>query len=497
MAEEESDLRAQRKAKLRDLQAKGLNPYDKYRFTRTHNTAAIKKDFAGVGPERSPQEISTAGRLMGLRLHGKAGFADLQDREGRVQVYFKLDELGKERFETFKGLDRGDVVGVKGQVFRTKMGEITVAIKDFEVLSKALEPFPDSFHGLQDVENRYRKRHLDLIMNQDVREKFIKRSRMVAYMRDWLNAKGYIEVETPILQPIYGGALARPFKTHHNALDMDLYLRIATELYLKRCIVGDLEKVYEVGHNFRNEDIDAQHYPEYTSMELYEAYADYNDIMDLTEALLYDTALHICGTDKIPYGDKVLDFTKPWPRLSMHDAILKYTGLDIANLKTVDDARDAAAQVGVKGVEDCERIGNVVTEVFDKKVQPHLINPVFIIDHPIEVSPLAKRKRGNPDLVERFELFIHGWEFANAYSELNDPAEQEQRFVEQERLKQEGDEEAHPIDIDYVQALECALPPTGGLGIGIDRFAMILTNSQSIKEVLLFPHMRPEGVQKD
>jgi lysyl-tRNA synthetase class 2 len=494
MAEEESDLRAQRKAKLKDLQAKGLNPYDKYRFTRTHNTTEIKNDFAEVGPERNPQEISTAGRLMGLRVHGKAGFADLQDREGRVQAYFKLDELGKEKFDTFKGLDRGDVVGVKGHVFRTKMGEITVAIKDFEVLSKALEPFPDSFHGLQDVENRYRKRHLDLIMNQDVREKFIKRSRMVAFMRDWLNAKGYIEVETPILQPIYGGALARPFKTHHNALDMDLYLRIATELYLKRCIVGDLEKVYEVGHNFRNEDIDAQHYPEYTSMELYEAYADYNDIMDLTEALLYDTAMHISGTDKIPYGDKVLDFSKPWQRLSMHDAILKYTGLDIAKLKTVDDARDAAAQIGVAGVEDCERIGNVVTEVFDQKVQPLLINPVFIIDHPIEVSPLAKRKRGNPELVERFELFINGWEFANAYSELNDPAEQEQRFVEQDRLKQEGDDEAHPIDSDYVQALECALPPTGGLGIGIDRLAMILTNSQSIKEVLLFPHMKPENV---
>jgi len=494
MAEEESDLRAQRKAKLRDLQAKGLNPYDKYRYTRTHNTVAIKKDFVGIGPERSPQEISTAGRLMGLRVHGKAGFADLQDREGKVQIYFKLDDLGQESFDTFKGLDRGDVVGVKGHVFRTKMGEITVAVSGFEVLSKALEPFPDTFHGLQDVENRYRKRHLDLIMNPEVREKFIKRSRMVAYMRDWLNAKGYIEVETPILQPIYGGALARPFKTHHNALDMDLYLRIATELYLKRCIVGDLEKVYEVGHNFRNEDIDAQHYPEYTSMELYEAYADYNDIMDLTEALLYDTAIHICGTDKIPYGDKVLDFAKPWPRLSMHDAILKHTGLDIANLKTVDDARDAAAQIGVTGVEDCERIGNVVTEVFDQKVQPQLVNPVFIIDHPIEVSPLAKRKRGNPELVERFELFINGWEFANAYSELNDPAEQEQRFVEQERLKQEGDEEAHPIDIDYVQALECALPPTGGLGIGIDRLAMILTNSQSIKEVLLFPHMKPEGV---
>ena len=494
MAEEGSDLRAVRKQKLKELQEKGLNPYEKYKFVRTHNSSHIKAEFSGAGPERSAKEVSTAGRIMGLRLHGKAGFADLQDREGKVQVYFKLDELGKDKFDIFKALDRGDVVGIRGNVFRTKMGEITVAIKEFDVLSKALEPFPDTFHGLQDVENRYRKRHLDLIMNSEVRDVFIKRSKIVAFFRDWLNKKGFIEVETPILQPIYGGALARPFKTHHNALDMDLYLRIATELYLKRCIVGELEKVYEIGHNFRNEDIDAQHYPEYTSMELYEAYADYNDIMDLTEALMYDTAIYICGTDKIPYGDKVIDFAKPWPRISMHDAILKYTGLDIATLKVLDDAKDAAMQLGVRNVEDCDSIGNVVTEVFDQKVQPQLINPVFIIDHPIEVSPLAKRKRGNPELVERFELFINGWEFANAYSELNDPAEQEQRFIEQERLKQEGDDEAHPIDTDYVQALECGMPPTGGLGIGIDRFTMILTNSQSIKEVILFPHMKPEAV---
>jgi lysyl-tRNA synthetase class 2 len=373
------------------------------------------------------------------------------------------------------------------------MGETTVAIKDFEILSKALEPFPDTFHGLQDVQNRYRRRYLDLVMNQDVRETFIKRSKMVAFIRNWLSEKGFLEVETPILQPLYGGALARPFKTHHNYLDMDLYLRIATELYLKRCIVGELEKVFEIGHNFRNEDIDAQHYPEYTSLELYEAYADYNDIMDLTESLLYDTAKHMLGTDKIPYGDKVLDFARPWARITMHDAILKHLGLDIAKLKTVEDARDAAIKLGVRDVEECNTPGLIAFEIFDQKVQPFIINPTFVIDHPIEISPLAKRKRGNPELVERFELFINGWEFANAYSELNDPEEQEQRFREQDRLKQEGDEEAHPIDIDYVQALECGMPPTGGLGIGIDRFAMILTNSQSIKEVLLFPHMKPEA----
>ncbi len=494
MPEEASDLRAVRSKKLEDLKAKGLNPYEKYKYVRTHDSTRIKSEFAGASSERGEKVVSTAGRIMGLRIHGKAGFADLQDREGRVQVYFKLDELGKERFELFKSLDKGDIVGIKGRVFRTKMGEITVAIDDFEILSKALEPFPDQFHGLQDVQTRYRKRYLDMIMNQDVRESFIKRSKMVAFMRDWLNERGYLEIETPILQPLYGGALARPFKTHHNFLDMDLYLRIAPELYHKRCIVGDLEKVYEIGHNFRNEDIDAQHYPEYTSLELYEAYADYNDIMDLTESLLYDTAIHICGKDKMPYGDRVLDFAKPWPRAPMHEVVKKHTGLDFSSFKTLDEAKEAAGRIGVKNMDDCDSMGLVMAEVFDQKAQPNLINPTFVIDLPIEISPLSKRKRGNPALVERFELFINGWEFANAFSELNDPEEQEQRFREQERYRDEGDDEAHPIDMDYVNALEYGLPPTGGLGIGIDRFAMILTNSQSIKEVILFPHMKPEQV---
>jgi len=494
MAEEESDLKAVRVKKLRELQAMGLDPYQRYSYERTHSSSQIKDQFAGVGQERAPEEVSTAGRILGMRVHGKAGFADLSDREGKVQVYFKMDELGKDRFDLFRSLDFGDVVGVKGHVFRTKMGEITLAITEFEILTKAIAPYPEKFHGLQDVQTRYRQRYLDLIMNRDVREAFIRRSRMVAFMRDWLNARGFLEVETPILQPLYGGALARPFKTHHNFLDMDLYLRIAPELYHKRCIVGDLEKVYEIGKNFRNEDIDPQHYPEYTSMELYQAYADYGDIMDLTEALMYDAAVHIVGSDQIPYGDKVLDFRKPWPRVTMHDAIKEHTGLDIDSLRTVDDARDAAMQLGVRDIEDCDSLGKVISEVFDQKVQPHLINPVFIIDHPIEVSPLAKRKRGNPKLVERFELFINGWEFANAFSELNDPEEQEQRFREQDRLKKEGDDEAHPIDLDYVRALEYGLPPTGGLGIGIDRFAMILTNSPSIKDVILFPHMKPEAV---
>jgi len=494
MAEQESDLKAQMRSKLQALQTKGLDPYQRYKYVRTHGTARIRQDYANIGQERSKEEISTAGRIMAVRIHGKAGFADLQDRDGKVQIYVKMDEVGPERWELFKSLDRGDMIGLKGQVFRTKMGEITVAVKQFDILTKALIPYPEKFHGLQDVQTRYRQRYLDLVMNEDVRQRFVKRSRMVAFMREWLNKRDFLEVETPILQPLYGGALARPFTTHHNFLDMDLYLRIAPELYHKRCIVGDLEKVYEIGKNFRNEDIDAQHYPEYTSMELYEAYADYNDIMDLTESLLYDTAMHIVGSESIPYGDKVLDFRKPWPRITMHDAVQKYTGLDISALKTVDAAKDAAIKLGVRDIEECRELGKIISEIFDQKVQPHLINPIFVIDHPLEVSPLAKRKRGNPQLVERFELFINGWEFANAFSELNDPAEQEQRFLEQERHKEEGDDEAHPIDRDYVRALEYGLPPTGGLGIGIDRFAMILTNAPSIKEVILFPHMKPEVV---
>jgi lysyl-tRNA synthetase class 2 len=494
MAEQESDLKAQMRSKLQALQAKGLDPYQRYKYVRTHGTAKILQDYANIGQERSKEEISTAGRIMAVRIHGKAGFADLQDRDGKVQIYVKMDEVGPERWELFKSLDRGDMIGLKGHVFRTKMGEITIAVKEFDILTKALIPYPEKFHGLQDIQTRYRQRYLDLVMNEDVRQRFVKRSRMVAFMREWLNKRDFLEVETPILQPLYGGALARPFTTHHNFLDMDLYLRIAPELYHKRCIVGDLEKVYEIGKNFRNEDIDAQHYPEYTSLELYQAYADYNDIMDLTESLLYDTAMQIVGSESIPYGDKVLDFRKPWPRITMHDAVQKYTGLDISALKTVDAAKEAATKLGVRDIEECGELGKIMSEIFDQKAQPHLINPAFVIDHPLEVSPLAKKKRGNPQLVERFELFINGWEFANAFSELNDPAEQEQRFLEQERHKEEGDDEAHPIDRDYVRALEYGLPPTGGLGIGIDRFAMILTNAPSIKEVILFPHMKPEVV---
>ncbi len=492
MAEQESDLRAQMRSKLEVLKSKGLDPYQKYRFIRTHDSEGVKREFKDIGAEKSSVEVSTAGRVMAVRVHGKAGFADLVDRDGKIQLYFKLNDIGQDIWDIFTSLDRGDIIGVKGNVFRTKMGEVTIAVGTLEVLSKALIPFPEKFHGLQDVQTRYRQRYLDLAINDDVRKRFINRSRLVAYFREWLNKRDFLEVETPILQPLYGGALARPFVTHHNYLDMDLYLRIAPELYHKRCIVGNLEKVYEIGKNFRNEDIDAQHYPEYTSMELYQAYADYEDIMDLTESLICDTAMHITGTDKIPYGDKVLDFSRPWLRITMHDAVKEHTGIDISSFGSVEEAREAAIKIGVRDIADCQDMGKIVAEIFDQKAQPHLINPTFVIDHPVEVSPLAKRKRGNPDLVERFELFINGWEFANAFSELNDPEEQEQRFREQDRRREEGDEEAHPIDLDYIRALEYGLPPTGGLGIGVDRLAMILTNVPSIKEVILFPHMKPE-----
>jgi lysyl-tRNA synthetase class 2 len=493
MPEQESDLKAQMRKNLETMRSMGLDPYKIYSYERTHSSEDIGREFADIGQDKSDKVVSVAGRVMAKRIHGKAGFADLVDREGKVQLYFKLNDIGKDPWELFLVMDRGDIVGVKGNVFRTKMGEITVAVSEFLVLSKALIPLPEKFHGLQDVQMRYRQRYLDLMMNEDVRARFIKRSKMVAFMRNWLNERGFIEVETPILQPLYGGALARPFVTHHNYLDIDLYLRIAPELYHKRCIVGNLEKVYEFGKNFRNEDIDAQHYPEYTSMELYQAYVDYNAIMDLTESILYDTAMRIAGTEKIPYGERVLNFARPWPRITMLEAVEKHTGLDVSILKTIDDARDAAIQLGVRDIEDCQDMGKVIAEIFDQKAQPNLIDPVFIIDHPLVVSPLAKRKRGAPELVERFELFINGWELANAFSELNDPVEQENRFREQDRLKQEGDEEAHPIDSDYVRALEYGLPPTGGLGIGIDRFAMLVTNAPSIKEVILFPHMKPES----
>lgn len=492
MSDEESDLRIHMRKNLEKMQSMGHDPYQVYRYERTHTSAKVASGFKDIGSEKSDEVVSVAGRIMAKRIHGKAGFADLVDRDGKVQLYFRMTDVGEDTWELFDTLDRGDVVGVEGRVFRTKSGEITLDVSRLQVLSKALIPLPEKFHGLKDVQMRYRQRYLDMMMNEDVRDRFINRSRMIAFMRGWLNDKGFIEVETPVLQPLYGGALARPFVTHHNFLDLDLYLRIAPELYHKRCIVGNLEGVYEIGKNFRNEDIDAQHYPEYTSMELYKAYADYNDIMDLTESLLHDTAMHIVGSDKIEYGDKTLDFSRPWPRVTMADAIRKYADLDVEPLNSLDDMIDAAKGIGVREVEELADTGKVVSEIFDQKVQPHLLDPVFIIDHPIVVSPLAKRKRGNPALVERFELFISGWELANAFSELNDPVEQEQRFREQDRLKQNGDDEAHPIDTDYVRALEYGLPPTGGLGIGIDRYAMLMTNAPSIKEVILFPHMRPD-----
>jgi lysyl-tRNA synthetase class 2 len=375
-------------------------------------------------------------------------------------------------------------------VFRTKMGEVTIAVEDFEILTKCLMPFPEKYHGLKDVELRYRQRHLDMIVNPDVRRTFVMRSRMISYMRSWLDKRGYLEVETPILQPIYGGALARPFKTFHHYHGVDLYLRIAPELYLKRIAAGGLEKIYEIGKNFRNEDIDAQHNPEYTSLELYEAYSDYNGMMQLTEKLVCDLIAELIGKFKLPFGEKTLDFTPPWKRISMADAILEYGKVEVRK-KTKEEVLDIAVQLGVPEVSSDMSKGELIGEIFDFTAQAHLINPTFVMNHPSEISPLARRLKEDPDFSERFELFINGWEIANAFTELTDPRQQAENFAAQAEMRAKGNEEAHPLDEDFIGALECGLPPTGGLGIGVDRLVMVLTNSASIKDVLFFPQMKP------
>lgn len=490
----ESDLKQQKREKLEKLVKMGVDPY-KYRFFIKDDIASVKKKYADIGQEKSEEKVTIAGRLMGTRLHGKAGFADILGQDDRIQAYFRQDNLGEKTYEVFKLLEAGDIIGVKGQVFRTKMGEITVAVEEFELLTKCLLPFPEKYHGLQNIETRYRQRYLDLIVNPEVRKTFIMRSRMISYMRSWLDKRGYLEVETPTLQPIYGGALARPFKTHHNYLDIDLYLRIAPELYLKRIAAGGLERIYEIGKNFRNEDIDAQHNPEFTSLELYEAYSDYFGMMSLTESLICDLIKDLIGNFKLPFGDKTIDFTPQWKRISMADAILECGKVDVRK-KDKDEVLDMAVQLGVPEVSSDMSKGELIGAIFDFVAQPHLINPTFILNHPSEISPLARRLKEDPDFSERFELFINGWEMANAFTELTDPRQQLENFQSQAESRAKGNEEAHPVDEDFVSALECGLPPTGGLGIGIDRIVMVLTNSASIKDVLFFPQMRPREAEK-
>jgi len=488
--QEENELIAIRKNKLEDLIAKGNNPFSHKKYIVTHSSENIKEHFN----ELDGKEVSLAGRLMAKRGHGKASFSDIQDQFGRIQIYVKLDEVGPDAYELFKDVDIGDVLGVVGTVFKTHSGEISVKVKKFELLAKSLRPLPEKWHGLQDPDLRYRQRYLDLIMNEKVKETFIMRSRIIKTMRAFLDDQGYLEVETPVLQTTAGGANARPFVTHHNALDIDMYLRIATELHLKRLIIGGFEKVYELGRVFRNEGMDIKHNPEFTSIELYQAYCDYNDMMDLTEQLITYIAKEVLGTLTITYQGEEINLELPWRRLRMVDAVKEYTNVDFESIKSDEEARSIGRQLGVE-LKDSDTKGMVINAVFEAFVEEHLVQPTFIIDYPVEVSPLAKRTSYDPMMTERFELFITGREMANAFTELNDPIDQRQRFIMQAKQRAAGDEEAQMMDEDFVIAMEYGMPPTGGLGIGVDRLVMLLTDSYSIRDVILFPTMRPKAGQ--
>jgi len=473
-----------RREKLRDVQEAGIAPYGG-RFERTHRAREVKDNFEALEGE----EVTVAGRLMAKRGHGKAAFGDLQDFSGRIQIHVRQDEVGPEAYQLFKKIDIGDIIGVRGIVFRTRTGEITVGVKTLTLLAKSLRPLPEKWHGLRDVELRSRHRYLDLIVNSEVRETFILRSKIIREIRRFLDERGFLEVETPMMQPIAGGAAARPFITYHNALDLKLYLRIAPELYLKRLLVGGFEKVYEINRNFRNEGISTKHNPEFTMLELYQAYADYTDMMVLTEELLSSVARTVLGREQVTYGGTVIDLKPPWQRRTLLEAVKEKTGIDFGSLDAAA-ARAAARRLGV-AVEEDALWGEAVNAVFEAVVESVLIQPTFIIDYPVDISPLAKRKEEDPRLSYRFELFIAGREIANAFSELNDPLDQRERFLEQVKKRQAGDEQAHMLDEDYLTALEYGMPPAGGLGIGIDRLVMLFTDAASIREVILFPLHRP------
>jgi lysyl-tRNA synthetase class 2 len=471
--------------KLKDIRENGINPFGK-RFERTSNSAEILENFSRL----EGQDVVIAGRIVSKRDMGKAAFAHVQDFHGRIQIYVRLNDVGQEAFSIFTRLDMGDIIGIAGYVFRTQKGEITVGVKELTLLTKSLRPLPEKWHGLKDVELRYRQRYLDLIVNPEVKNTFVQRSKIIQAMRRYLDGQGFLEVETPTMHAIAGGASARPFITHHNALDIDLYLRIALELHLKRLIVGGMERVYEIGRVFRNEGISTKHNPEFTMMELYAAYADYEDMMDLTENMISYVAQEVLGTQKIVYQGQEIDLTPPWTRITMVEAVKEHTGLDFFQIKSHEEARRAAKEIGVETAPDATK-GTVLNEVFENKVEEHLIQPTFIMDYPLEISPLAKRKEENPEFTYRFELFVVGREHANAFSELNDPLDQRERFLKQMEQRAKGDEEAQMLDEDFVRALEVGMPPTGGLGIGLDRLIMLLTDSPSIRDVILFPTLRP------
>ncbi|MDD2234358.1 MAG: lysine--tRNA ligase [Desulfitobacteriaceae bacterium] len=481
----EHDLWRVRLDKLNLFRQSGLEPYAD-RYERTHKAVDIINEFEQL----QGLEVRVAGRMMSKRDQGKVIFTHIQDFSGRVQIYIKKDDVGADNFELIAKFDVGDIIGVQGTVFRTRRGEITVRAQVVQLLSKALRPLPEKFHGLTNVEARYRQRYVDLIVNPDVREVFVTRSKIIQAMREFLDSREFLEVETPTLHAIAGGAMAKPFITHHNTLDMDLYLRIALELPLKRLIVGGFEKVYEIGRNFRNEGISIKHNPEFTMMELYQAYANYEDIMKLTEDMISAITKKVHGTLKVTYQDEILDFSIPWRRLPMLDGILEYSGVDFNKITDDEQARALASEKGLK-IDPVFTRGKIINEFFEVFVEPKLIQPTFVTGHPVEISPLAKRNAQNPEFTDRFEVFVYGRELGNAFSELNDPIDQRQRFEEQVAERAGGDDEAHMMDEDFVQALEYGLPPTGGLGIGIDRLVMFLTNSASIRDVILFPTMRP------
>ena len=474
-----------RRDKLAALQSAGKNPFEITKYDVTHHGAEIKENFDAL----EGKEVSVAGRLMSKRIMGKASFCNVRDLTGGIQAYVARDCIGEEPYADFKKLDIGDIVGIKGTVFKTKTGEISIHATELTLLSKSLHPLPEKFHGLTNTDLRYRQRYIDLIMNDESRDTFVKRSKIIASIRRYLDGQGFLEVETPMLVSNAGGAAARPFQTHFNALEEDFKLRISLELYLKRLIVGGLERVYEIGRVFRNEGIDTRHNPEFTLMELYQAYTDYHGMMDLTENMYRHVAQEVLGTTKLIYGETEIDLGKPFERITMTDAVKKYSGVDFSEIHTTEEARAAADAHGIK-YENRHLRGDILNLFFEEFAEEHLIQPTFVMDHPIEISPLTKKKPSNPECVERFEFYMNGWEMANAYSELNDPIDQRERFKAQDALAAAGDEEANHTDEDFLHALEIGMPPTGGIGFGIDRMCMLMTNSSAIRDVLLFPTMK-------
>ncbi|MEK5480435.1 lysine--tRNA ligase [Viridibacillus sp. FSL R5-0888] len=492
VSEELNDQILVRRQKMASIRENGLDPFGA-RFERTHLSNEIKEqyvDFTKEQLEEDLHEVVIAGRIMTKRGKGKAGFAHIQDLGGQVQIYVRKDAIGEEAYELFKQADLGDIVGIRGNVFRTQVGELSVKVLEFTFLTKSLRPMPEKFHGLKDVEQRYRQRYLDLMTSEESKQTFITRSKIIQAIRRYLDGNGYLEVETPMLHTIAGGAAARPFITHHNSLDMELYMRIAIELHLKRLIVGGLEKVYEIGRVFRNEGMSTRHNPEFTMIELYEAYADYRDIMALTENLISHVAQEVLGTTDVQYGDDVISLAPGWTRLHMVDAVKEATGVDFWTPMSKEEARAHAKEHGVE-IKDSMEVGHIINEFFEQKIEETLVQPTFIYGHPVEISPLAKKNPEDERFTDRFELFIVRREHANAFTELNDPIDQRERFEAQLAEKEAGNDEAHEMDDDFIEALEYGMPPTGGLGIGIDRLIMLLTNSQTIRDVLLFPTMRP------